>query len=240
MAIPHSPHFRLLLAKHQPLYMLLNKTGTGKEQKVVAAYWNEAPTYRAHLFFALSLRCTDGCRVTRQTAEGRGRGEAVATLVYFQKVEDGAAAASAMVMRTPLGSIPPNERTASLRCCLVSEASSAAAAASCCEEGGEAATVERGMRRKREGWLLDTVAAAALTVSERRSGCGGRGGEPFFLSLLEIPPPSCGAHIKGEREKEKRGGIGGDTHSDICIGRERDLRSLTGMAMFDALFSQSG
>ncbi len=66
---------------------------------------------------------------------GEGEGEAVATLVYFQKVEeDGAAeAASAMVMRTALGSIPPNERTASLRCCLVSEAS---AAASCCEERG--------------------------------------------------------------------------------------------------------
>ncbi len=30
-------------------------------------------------------------------------------------------------------------------------------------------------------------------------------GEPFFLSLLEIPPPSCGAHIKGEGEGEEGG-----------------------------------
>ncbi len=61
------------------------------------------------------------------------------------------------------------------------------------------------------------------------------GGEPFFLSLLEIPPLLWCAYQRREGEREE-GGIGGDTHSDICIGRERDIRSLTGMAMFDALF----
>ncbi len=70
-----------------------------------------------------------------------GGGEAVATLVYFQKVEDGAAeAASAMVMRTA-------ERTNGLRCCLVSEALRRRLLL---RGGEEAATVERGMRRKRE------------------------------------------------------------------------------------------
>ena len=229
MAIPHSPHFRLLLAKHQLLYMLLNKTGTGKEQKVVVAYWNEAPTYRAHLFsrpFAPLYGWVLGYK-TNGGGEG-GEGGCRDSCVFPKGGGwSGGVCYGNAYCRT--NGLPPllSRVRGLLRCLLL-------------RGGGEAATVERGMRRKREGWLLDTVAAAALTVSERRSGCGGRGGEPFFLSLLEIPPPSCGAHIKGEREKEKRGGIGGDTHSDICIGRERDLRSLTGMAMFDALFSQSG
>ncbi len=99
----------------------------------------------------------------------------------------------------------------------------------------------KGDEKKEGGWLLDTVAAAALTVSEGRSGCRGRGGGSLsFFPCWKSPLPLLWCAYQRREGEREEGGIGGDTHSDICIGRERDLRSLTGMAMFDALFSQSG